>query len=411
MPCDGASYGRGGRCYRTADMFRSELRKPVELGLFALVPLLVTVWTLTHAPLAAVDFHDAYWVAGWRLIHHLGVYSGRVDQSASGVGFTYPPLCALVFVPFALISRTPSSALYTLVCLGSAVGTLRVLRVRDWRLYGLLLTISPVVAAWNTGNLSLPLCLGLALLWRHRAQPLIAGCLTAVLISLKLFVWPFGVWLLATRRYRASLYALAAGVALNLIAWAIVGFNEFSAFVHRSGSLTQSQYRQSYGVLSLASRFGAGYRTGEVVELALSLAFAALCWFVARRDERTGLVLSALLALVASPLIWSHYFALLLVPFAIAYPTLGWVWLLPLGFWVGPVTNPTGWESVIEWACAAAVVLSVVSGAGLPWSSGAPAVAGVRRRTTARLPVAIARRQPRNDENPRALAGEDGVGR
>jgi alpha-1,2-mannosyltransferase len=362
-------------------MYRDDLRKPLELGLFVLVPLLVTVWTLTNAPLTAVDFHDAYWSAGWRLIHHLGVYAGHVDQSASGGGFTYPPLCALVFVPFALIARTPSSVLYTLVCLGSAVGTLWVLRVRDWRLYGLLLTISPVVAAWNTGNLTLPLCLGLALLWRHRAQPLVAGCLTAVLISLKLFVWPFGLWLVATRRYRASLCALAAGVALNLMAWAIVGFNEFSAFVHRSGSLTHSQYRQSYGVLSLASRLGAGYRTGEVVEVALSLGCAGLCWLVSRREERAGLALCALLALVASPLVWSHYFALLLVPFAIAYPTLGWVWLLPLCFCVGPVANPTGWESAIEWVCAVAAVLVVVPGAGRHWSSRVPALAAVSRTT------------------------------
>jgi hypothetical protein len=360
----------------------NEICRPVEAGVFLLAPVIVTVWMILHAHNPAIDFHYAYWVAGWRLIHGTSVYAWRGSQIGSGMAFTYPALSAIAFVPFALISRGPSELLYTGICLISAVGALRVLGVRDWRLYGLLFVLSPVVAAWNTANLTLPLCLGLALVWRYRDHPFTAGCLTAVLISLKVFVWPLALWLLVTRRYRASLHMLLVGVALNLLAWGTLGFSDLSAFWHLSDALTKVQYRGGYGVLALAAHVGASYRTGEVLDIVLSAAIACVMWTNFRRDDQSSLAACVALMLVASPLVWSHYLALLIVPMAIAYPTLNPKWLLLLVFWVGPISDGvTDWQLAVVWATAGAVLLSAI-----PAAAHRPDRPSLRRE--ARLPDA-----------------------
>ena len=46
------------------------------------------------------------------------------------------------------------------------------------------------------------------------------------------------------------------------------------------------------------------------------------------------LALAAALAL--SPIVWLHYFVLLLVPIAIARRTFGAIWLIPALFWITP---------------------------------------------------------------------------
>jgi hypothetical protein len=345
--------------------FGRATREPLELALFGLVPLIVTAWVVFHDSPPATDFYHAYWAAGRRVLNGQDPYLWSSSQVVRGVAFVYPALSALLFVPFAVASRGPSAILYTLVCGASLIGTLWVLDVRDWRLYGLVLLFDPVIAGWGLGNLSLPLGLGVALTWRYRDRPAVAGLLTAVIISLKLFTWPIGLWLLATRRFQATLYALMLGVALNLIAWAILGFDEFTVFMRVSDSVTKAFFRYGYGVTTLASRIGLSYRAGVLVEITLSVIVAGVCVVVARRHgDFPSFVICIALMLIASPLVWSHYFALLVVPLAIAYPTMNLVWLLPLALWVGPVGGPTTWEIMVAWIVTAAVLIATCKTTG-----------------------------------------------
>ena len=41
-------------------------------------------------------------------------------------------------------------------------------------------------------------------------------------------------------------------------------------------------------------------------------------------------------ALALSPIVWLHYFVLLLVPIAVVQPTFAPLWLVPALFWVTP---------------------------------------------------------------------------
>ena len=71
--------------------------------------------------------------------------------------------------------------------------------------------------------------------------------------------------------------------------------------------------------------------------MAVGAALLAFCWREGRRglDERS-LALALAAALALSPIVWLHYFVLLLVPIALARRTFGAIWLIPALFWFTP---------------------------------------------------------------------------
>ena len=55
-----------------------------------------------------------------------------------------------------------------------------------------------------------------------------------------------------------------------------------------------------------------------------------------RRDERAAFILAIAAALALTPIVWLHYFALLVVVVAVSRPRLGVVWFVPLAMVVTP---------------------------------------------------------------------------
>ena len=63
-------------------------------------------------------------------------------------------------------------------------------------------------------------------------------------------------------------------------------------------------------------------------------------------------------ALAASPIVWMHYFLLLLVPLALARPRLSALWLVPFAYYpLGETAWPAGDASKLALALFASVVL------------------------------------------------------
>jgi hypothetical protein len=83
------------------------------------------------------DFHAAFWPAGHRVLHGLTPYvDPTAPQVAKATAFVYPAPAAVLFAPFALIGRDLADALFVGMQLVAVALTLRVLEVRDWRVYG-----------------------------------------------------------------------------------------------------------------------------------------------------------------------------------------------------------------------------------------------------------------------------------
>jgi hypothetical protein len=338
----------------------------VVLACALLALVAITALTAFRAqPQVAPDFHYAYFPAAQRLLRGVSPYALPHQDIAAGIAFVYPALSALVFAPFALLGRPLADHLYVLLCFALVPATLWLARVRDWRLYALPMLWAPVVLGWEGGNVSVPLTFLVMLLWRYRDRPLVAGFVTALAISLKPFVWPLALWLVVTRRWRAAGYALLSGLLLNLAAWAIIGFNQISAYLRLSAQVTDALWRGGYSMLALAHHLGFGRGVGEAVLLVASAALiAGLVWLgLVRRRDRDALTLTVALMLVASPLVWSHYFVLLLVPLALARPRFDPIWLLPCAMWIcPPSTAATGREVVLAWLVAVSCLVTVLRG-------------------------------------------------
>jgi hypothetical protein len=344
--------GRGRRTLYTA---------AIQHGTFAVAPVVGTLFLmyLFRSHWFALDFRLSYWPAASRALRGMSPY---VDPGAFSVprdaGFAYPAVGALALAPFALLAPGVGGAIFTALNIAAVPFALRLLGVRDWRLYGAVFLWLPVISAWNTANVTLLLLLGIAALWRWRHRPVIAGVLTAAMISVKPVVWPLGLWLLVTRRNVSLAYGVAVGLILNVAAWGILGFDQ----IHRYRLLVQAVGRQgeriAYTMVALALHFGAHGVAAYALGLAPGVAIC-LVWLLFGRhaDDRTAMVICIAVMTFLTSIVWLQYFALLIVPLALMRPRLSPAWGLPMLMDLClPVNHPAVWQQALALATASAVI-------------------------------------------------------
>ncbi len=362
-----ATLRRGAAAARAGDR-NATYRIALQQVLLGFIPIVVLFWQVVVLVFGgrnnvAVDFHNAYYVAGYRLLHGGDPYAWTHSQIREGIAFVYPAFSALFFAPFALISVAAAGVVVTLVWIALTPLTLWVLGVRDWRVYGAAMLWLPVFSTWETGNETIVLVLLAAVVWRYRANPIVAGVITAAAISLKPFMWPLALWLLVTRRWRASGYGLAAGVIINIVSWSVVGFDKIGVYLRDSGFDTRYAWRAGYSVAAALGHLGFGHQTGDVITVLLCVLLAAAIGYVAfvQHRELQALTLTVILMLAASPLVWNHYFALLLIPMALVYPGMNWLWALPVLMWVCPPSwGVHSWQEAVAWLVAGTMFGSLV---------------------------------------------------
>jgi hypothetical protein len=137
---------------------------------------------------------------------------------------------------------------------------------------------------------------------------------------------------------------------VNLLAWGSIGFDQIGRFLHLSSLVTSAEYREGYGVLALASHLGVGRSPAGVAMVLLAVCAAAGCVLAGRRArDQQALTFAVALMLLASAVVWSHYFVLLLVPLALSYPQLNGLWLALLALWLCPAHGTAGWQAAIAW--------------------------------------------------------------
>jgi hypothetical protein len=340
--------------------YEAALRRLTPVLAFAIVPavfMAVAVYALIGHGFA-IDFDGQFWPAGRRVLHGLSPYDLEWQDIGHDVAFPYNSVAALLFTPFALLPHGLADAVFTGLCVGALLLTLRVLAVHDWRIYGIVFLWEPVLSAWATANVTLLLGLGLALMWRHRDKAVVVGVLFALLVSVKLLMWPLAIWLVGSRRYAALAWTLAAGLVMNVTAWAVLGFDQIGPYLKVLGLVSDREELRSYTVLAFALHHGAGRAVGYALTIALAGTIAAGAFVLARRGREAQCVLLCVAGcLVATPVTWAHYFALFVVPLALLCPRLRPVWALPLVMLLCPGVAPASWQ----------LVLVLATGAGLVW--------------------------------------------
>jgi alpha-1,2-mannosyltransferase len=353
------------------------LRRLSEIGLLAVLPAVLALAIIGGAigNRYAFDFHGALWQSARDVLDGRNPYPPPTRAGvAPGDRFVYPPPVAILLVPFGLLPFPVAAALITVVLIAAVAATLVVLGVRDWRCYGAAYLSVAVLHDIRLGALTPLLALGLALTWRWRARALAAVPLALIIVA-KLFLWPLTVWLVATGRARVALRAVVLALCSSAAGWAIIGFAGLSDYPRLLSVLSDAEQGRGYSLVSGGLWLGLGAPAARAVALVVGAALLALCWREGRRgfDERS-LALSLAAALALSPIVWLHYFVLLLVPIALARRSFGPIWLIPALFWITPFEENFGehWRTLAGLGLAA-LALGAAARASAPASRGGPA--------------------------------------
>jgi alpha-1,2-mannosyltransferase len=373
---------------RLPDRLCNRLRgfaQPWELAVFFWIPSLVvgfTTWYELHNERTLGDF-PIFRAASKAVLDGRSPYVPPGPHTLAKFDtFVYPPAAAFLFAPFAVVPYSVAKVLLVILGLASALVALRLLGVRDWRCYGVAAVAAPVVNSIALGAFTSFLLLGTAMTWRYRSRPALSGIIAALTATTKLFLWPLGLWLLVTRSLRATVSFLLATVALVLGGWAAIGFAGFDAYPHLLHLLSELESQKSFSVVALLKLSGTGATTVSVVLVAAVVA-AVVATSRAEDGERQAFAISVLGALLATPVVWTHYYTLLFAPIALYRPRFSAVWLAPMALWIAPSTYSEG----VSW--------KILAGLGAVALVGGCVIRGSRQavvdaRRTATIPYASA---------------------
>lgn len=348
------------------------------LGMALLYTIAVFVLSVGQ-PGFGTDFVSGPWLAGHAVFHGVSPYirpHGRIF--IWGIFFDYPAFAAVFFAPLSLLPATVAAGILAGVSILAVLLALRIVGVRDPRVYAIVLMWPPVIMGWQFGNPSLLLVLGAAVCWRYRDRAAMAGLCLALMISLKLFLWPLLIWLLATRRRAAAAYAVGATVIINVVSWGILGYGQITRFVDLlRADVAWAEIRGS-GLVAFFEVHGASSTTAHaaIIVLALACGLAAVKLGRAGNDQGS-FALGIGTALIATPLLWPHYYALLAVPLAIVLPRLTVAWGIPFLMLPAiitptatpllptlttiPAAYPAGWPIAVCLGAAVLLILLTVS--------------------------------------------------
>jgi len=316
-------------------------RRVLELGFCSAILLWVFAADVVRRDAFATDFHYAFWPAARHVLEGTSPYASVIDFGR--LPFVYPAPAAVLLSPFGLLPRSVADILFTLLLAAAAILALRICRVRDWRCYGVALLWAPVFSAVQAANITLLLALGLAVLWKVRDRALAAAAVAALLVAVKIFLWPIIVWLAVRRGVRSAALSVLLTVAITISSWSVIGLAGFGEYPHLVRLVERLEAPKSYSLVALGLKLGLGHTAATIAALTAGAVVLAIAALVARREQdgRLSFALAIAATILCSPVVWLHYYALLLVPFALLRPRFGPLWLLPLLLWPCPVMLST----------------------------------------------------------------------
>jgi len=315
-----------------------QLRDPLLFGLVPITFGLLLVFA-AYGPSwpTGFDFRGTLWEPARALLDGRPIYPPPTEAAVVvGNPAVYPPLFILATVPLALVPVGTAAWLwFVLLAVGVAV-SLWILGVRDWRCYVLAVTSPVVVHGLFFGNLTVLLVLPLALAWKYRDHALVAGLAVGLAVAAKLFVAPLVVWLLLTRRFRAAAWAVGSAALLVLGAWAAVGFEGLRDYPTLLRVVQDVYAVRSMSVSTVAGVLGASVSTAVAIAAVAGIACLAVAVWLAPRPDRDRRAFAVVVAacIVASPIVWPNYAALLFVPIAVTWPTVAPAWFFGYAVWL-----------------------------------------------------------------------------
>jgi alpha-1,2-mannosyltransferase len=284
------------------------------------------------------------WLSGHNLYGQLPPTRNGLD-----LGFTYPPISAVLMTPLAVVPARLAGILITALTLGLLMAVVALFlrtagladRPRSWRLAALLLPVAVLVEPVRTtlayGQINVVLmalvsfdCL-LPETWFRTPEgwPLIGGrrvgwprgALIGVAAALKLTPAVFVLYFLAQRDRRSALRAAASFAGFTALGFAVAPGDSAQYWGHTvlaTGRIGAVWYAANQSLQAVFTRAGLSGHALSVAWVLGCLVVLALAWTAMRRalaqgDAAGALIVNALAELLISPISWTHH----------------WVWIVP----------------------------------------------------------------------------------
>jgi glycosyl transferase family 87 len=281
----------------------------------------------TAANTFGCDF-SAYYGAAGRWLHGGQIYDLSVLSTGSCGTYQYPPPFVLLAAPFSLLGFDAGNWLWIGFLIGCwAVGT-AILPVRVATRWMVLLLGAigwPLIFGVRIGQVAPVLYLVFAWGWRNLDQPVRLGIAVALGTMVKLQPGLLGIWLLARRDWRAVAAAAVAGLAIVVIA-AAVGLWDWLGLLTLLRSLTDAVTVPTNLALG-ATLYSQGLNaptSGTIQTVNTILVLVVVVVAGLRLPRTAGYLLAIVASQLVSPILWSHYALLLMLPVA---------WLLDRRLW------------------------------------------------------------------------------
>jgi hypothetical protein len=272
----------------------------------------------------AVDFHYELYPQAKELLAGGNPYPGADFEPMVGGNLVWPPLAAAVVAPLTLLRLGVADVIVAALGLLCFAAALRLVGVRDWRVYGACCLWPSVAGEMRVAHLTPLLALLTAQAWRDRDRRIRAGAPLGLAIGVKFFVWPLALWLAAIRRPGATALAIVIAGASALLVLPYTGLVDYFGALRALGSYFD---QDSYTIFGLLVQLGVGDVVAHAITSAVGCALLIGTW----RFRSYSLAIAA--ALVLSPIVWLDYFALAALPLAIARPRVSAIWFLPVATW------------------------------------------------------------------------------
>jgi alpha-1,2-mannosyltransferase len=301
------------------------------------------------------DFRKAYQVAGKAILEGPNALAPLIGGDTFIDKFVNLPIVAYLFAPFGVISSISTrgtAALFALLGFGMSLWAWFLLcreakldDNRSWLLLFLFAANGPLIYSSKEGNTSQMVLLGLvaALALLRARRDVVAGVLLGFCALIKLPLLIFGAYFVARRNWWAALgFSAFLGVSgllsLLIFGWelnwtwyesSILKFNSHAIGAYNVQSILGFLLRlengeQLLGNWSLVAITEAQRLIGRGVAMVIIVAAVLVCarrpipCLPAQREEWNSLefCIVVVLAILASPLSWTHYYCWLLIPIA-----------------------------------------------------------------------------------------------
>jgi hypothetical protein len=290
------------------------------------VNAIVVVPDVELPPQLFSDFEFNVWDPGHAILD--GESPLRDLDAGSPNVSVYPPAAQVATLPFVLLPYDLSLVVWLALLGAATVLALRLCGVTDPRVVALAVFSPPVLSGLAYANVALLVTLAVALAWvwrdRHRRVAIVVG----VVVATRVFVWPLVVWLLITGRRRAAFESVVVALVVTVVGWAAVGFRRIGDYEEVFRDRARAFVDDGVSVASVAANFGLSAGAATLLAACVGLGALALAWS-SRGDDLESLAWAVTAAVFASPTVWTHYYAVFLVPLALSTPRLSRWWLLP----------------------------------------------------------------------------------